>query len=240
MCHQPASRQLSSYLLGPGACGQVVRGRAWDVNTFQVRSSCHAKLSHMLPGHPTWICALAFGPFENLERWSIHGLHLPLKISLGHSISSGYPQLLRLFLSSHPICFRTGLGFCFLSRSPLARGSFLVAALLPLVSGEVFAAVTCGGSRHFRVQRADQFFISLDLALGFSGVMEVMRHAIAESSGDFKPASYFSSMMKANLQLEFPADYSGEIFGTLSSRSSRASKMVIVTSSDEFIMNHLL
>ena len=67
-----------------------------------------------------------------------------------------------------------------------------------------------------------------------------MRHAIAESSGDFKPASYFSSMMKANLQLEFPADYSGEIFGTLSSRSSRASKMVIVTSSDEFIMNHLL
>lgn len=69
---------------------------------------------------------------------------------------------------------------------------------------------------------------------------QVRRHAIAESSGDFKPASYFSSMMKENLQLEYPVDYSGEIFETLSSRSSRASKMVIITSSDEFIVNHLL
>ncbi|KAF3596341.1 hypothetical protein DY000_02026960 [Brassica cretica] len=32
---------------GPGACGQVVRGRAWDVTTFQVRSTYHAKLSHI-------------------------------------------------------------------------------------------------------------------------------------------------------------------------------------------------
>ena len=35
----------------PGDCGRVVRRRDWDANTFQVRSTCCAKLNHNYPGH---------------------------------------------------------------------------------------------------------------------------------------------------------------------------------------------
>ncbi|KAF2575062.1 hypothetical protein F2Q70_00004754 [Brassica cretica] len=37
----------------PGDCGRVVRRR--DANTFQIRSTCCAKLSHNYPGHLTRI-----------------------------------------------------------------------------------------------------------------------------------------------------------------------------------------
>ena len=48
----------------PAACGQVVKRRVWDANTFQFRYIYYAKLSHILPRHLIWIWTIAFGPFE--------------------------------------------------------------------------------------------------------------------------------------------------------------------------------